>query len=48
MNSDTSKPTSSLLPLELVTHRIVVLRGQRVIVDAEVNKHQLILEAAAR
>ena len=35
MNSDTSKPTSSLLPLELVTHRIVVLRGQRVIVDAD-------------
>ena len=35
MNSDTSKPTSSLLPLELVTHRIVMLRGQRVIVDAE-------------
>ena len=28
-------PSPSLLPLELVTHRIVVLRGQRVILDAE-------------
>ena len=35
MNSDKSKPTPSILPLELVTHRIVVLRGQRVIVDAD-------------
>jgi hypothetical protein len=37
MSSNTSKPSpsSSLLPLELVTHRIVVLRGQRVIVDSE-------------
>jgi hypothetical protein len=40
MNANTSKPsssssTSSLLPLELVTHRIVVLRGQRVILDSE-------------
>ena len=37
MSSNTSKPAtpSSLLPLELVTHRIVVLRGQRVIVDSE-------------
>jgi hypothetical protein len=37
MNANTNKPSSSssLLPLELVTHRIVVLRGQRVIVDSE-------------
>jgi hypothetical protein len=28
-------PPTSLLPLELVTHRIMVLRGQRVIVDAD-------------
>ena len=37
MNANTSTPSSSpsLLPLELVTHRIVVLRGQRVIVDSE-------------
>lgn len=37
MNADTSQPSSSssLLPLELVTHRIVVLRGQRVILDSE-------------
>lgn len=37
MSSNTSKPSSSssLLPLELVTHRIVVLRGQRVILDSE-------------
>ena len=36
MNATTSKPSSSsLLPLELVTHRIKVLRGQRVIVDSE-------------
>ena len=40
MNANTSKPSSSsspssLLPLELVTHRIVVLRGQRVIIDSE-------------
>lgn len=30
-----STAPASLLPLELVTHRIVVLRGQRVIVDAD-------------
>ena len=36
MNASTSKPSSSSLPpLELVTHQIKVLRGQRVIVDAE-------------
>lgn len=37
MSSNTSKPSSSssLLPLELVTHRVKVLRGQRVIVDSE-------------
>lgn len=37
MSSNTSQPSSpsSLLPLELVTHRVKVLRGQRVIVDAD-------------
>ncbi|OGB30706.1 MAG: hypothetical protein A3F78_00235 [Burkholderiales bacterium RIFCSPLOWO2_12_FULL_61_40] len=36
MNATTRKPSSSsLLPLELVTHQIKVLRGQRVIVDSE-------------
>lgn len=34
-SANTTPPSSSLLPLELVTHRIVVLRGQRVIVDAD-------------
>ena len=35
MNANTTKPSSSLLPLELVTYRVKVLRGQRVIVDAD-------------
>ncbi|MBK7000503.1 MAG: ORF6N domain-containing protein [Rhodoferax sp.] len=37
MNANTSNPSpsSSLLPLELVTHQIKVLRGQRVIMDAD-------------
>ena len=35
MSSNTSKPLPSPLPLELVTQRIVVLRGQRVIVDSQ-------------
>ena len=37
MNANTNKPSSSssLLPLELVTHRVKVLRGQRVILDAD-------------
>jgi hypothetical protein len=34
-NTSKSSSSSSLLPLELVTHRIVVLRGQRVILDSE-------------
>ena len=36
MSNPSAPPSSSsLLPLELVTHRVKVLRGQRVIIDAD-------------
>ena len=36
MSNPSAPPSSSsLLPLELVTHRVKVLRGQRVIMDAD-------------